>query len=118
MRNKEYGLSLSGLLVGSVIVIVVVLLGLKLAPVYVEYFTAKKTITEIAQSQPSATSQEVRQAFDAHQAIDNIPSLKPSDLDITKENGRTVIGFAYRKEVPLFANIGLYIDFQADTRGR
>ena len=26
-----------------------------------------------------------------------------------------VIGFAYRKEVPLFANVGLYIDFAANS---
>jgi len=27
-----------------------------------------------------------------------------------------VIGFAYRKEVPLFANVGIYIDFAASTK--
>jgi hypothetical protein len=26
-----------------------------------------------------------------------------------------VIGFAYRKEVPLFANVGVYMDFAATT---
>jgi hypothetical protein len=26
-----------------------------------------------------------------------------------------VIGFAYRKEVPLFANVGVYMDFAAST---
>ena len=28
-----------------------------------------------------------------------------------------MIGFAYRKEVPLFANVGLYIDFAANSAG-
>jgi hypothetical protein len=29
-----------------------------------------------------------------------------------------VISFAYRKEVPLFANVGVYVDFAASSRGR
>lgn len=118
MRNRQYGLSLSGLVFGSMVIIVVVLLGLKLAPDYMEYFTAKKAIEAIARDQPGATPTEIRKAFDARQAIDNMPSLKPSDLDIGKEGGQTVISFSYRKEIPLFSNIGIYIDFRADSTGR
>ena len=29
-----------------------------------------------------------------------------------------VIAFAYRKEVPLFANLGVYIDFAANSKGQ
>jgi hypothetical protein len=29
-----------------------------------------------------------------------------------------VIGFAYRKEVPLVANMGLYFDFAANSAGQ
>jgi hypothetical protein len=29
-----------------------------------------------------------------------------------------VIAFAYRKEVPLFANLGMYIDFAANSKGQ
>jgi len=118
MRHRQFGLSLSGLLFGSIVLILVVLLGLKLVPEYLDYFTAKKAIDAIAQEQPGATPMEIRKAFDARQAIDNIPQLKPSDLDITKEGGQTVIAFAYRKDIPLFANVGIYVDFQADTRGQ
>ena len=29
-----------------------------------------------------------------------------------------VIGFAYRKEIPLFSGVGLYIDYAASSRGQ
>jgi hypothetical protein len=35
---------------------------------------------------------------------------------VTKEGNEVVISFAYRKEVPLFANVGLYIDFAASSK--
>jgi hypothetical protein len=109
---------LSGLILGAIVIVLVALLGLKVVPEYIEYFTAVKAINAIAQDQSDGTPADIRKAFELRQAIDNIPSLKPSDLDITKEGGQNVISFAYRKEIPLVANIGLYIDFQASTRGR
>ena len=116
MRSRQLGLSLSGLIFGSVVLIFVVLLGLKVGPKYMEYFTAKEAITAIANS-GETTPAEIRKSFDARQAIDDMPSLKPADLLISREGGRVTISFAYRKEIPLFANVGLYIDFQATSSG-
>jgi len=116
MRNRQLGLSLGGLIVVSVVVIFVALLGFKVGPKYMEYFTAKETITEIAKSGDTSPA-EIRKSFELRQAIDNIPSLKPSDLVISRESGQVVISFAYRKDIPLFANVGLYIDFQASSSG-
>ena len=117
MRNKQLGLSLGGLIFGSVVLIFVVLLGLKVGPKYMEYFTAKEAITAIANSGETSPG-EIRKSFDARQAIDEMPSLKPSDLVISREGGQVVISFAYRKDIPLFANVGLYVDFQASSTGR
>ena len=41
--------------------------------------------------------------------------IKGSDLDITKDGSGLVIAFAYRKEMSLVANVGLYIDFAASS---
>ena len=117
MRNRQLGLSLGGLIFGSIVLIFVVLFGLKIGPKYVEFFTAKEAITAIANS-GETSPQDIRKAFAARQAIDDIPSLKPSDLDITRQGGAVVISFAYRKEIPLIGNMGVYIDFQASAVGR
>jgi hypothetical protein len=37
--------------------------------------------------------------------------VKASDLEVTKEGNDVVISFAYRKEVPIAGNVGLYVDF-------
>ena len=50
MRNRQLGLSLGGLIVGSVVLIFVALLGFKVGPKYMEYFTIKDAITAIANS--------------------------------------------------------------------
>ena len=59
---------------------------------------------------------DIRRAFEARATIDDITSVKPNDLEITKEGSEIVIAFAYRREVPLFGGVGVYIDFSAKTK--
>ena len=117
MRNRQRGVSLMGLIFGAVILIFVLLLGMKTLPPYLEFFTAKKHITQIAQEQRAGTVGDVRRAWQLKTAIEDVPSISDKDLEVTKDGGEIVISFAYRKEVPLFANVGVYMDFAATSKG-
>jgi hypothetical protein len=117
-RGTQRGLSLVGLIVVLFVVIVVALLAMRLVPAYMEFGTAKSAIESIARDRETASPAEVRRAFDARAAIDDIRAVRATDLDIIREGGQVVISFAYRKEVPLFANVGVYIDFEATSRGQ
>ena len=116
MRNRQRGVSIMGLIFGSVVLIFVLLLGMKLFPPYLEFFTAKKHITQIANEQRAGTVGDVRKAWQTKTAIDDVAAINEKDLEITKDGGEIVISFAYRKEVPLFANIGLFLDFAASSK--
>jgi len=48
--------------------------------------------------------------------VDDITAVDMKDLEITKEGGQVVINAAYRKEVPLFANVGLYFNFKLSSQ--
>ena len=117
MRNRQRGVTLMGLIVGSVVLIFVALLGMKLLPAYIEYFSIKKAVTSVAlenRGRGSAVN-DLRRGFDARQAIDDFQAVKGSDLEITKAGDGFTVTAAYRKEVPLFANIGVHIDFTASS---
>jgi hypothetical protein len=116
MRNHQLGVSLIGLIVGAVILIFVLLLGMKALPPYMEYFTAKKLITQIANEQRTGSVGDIRKSWQLKTAIEDVPSVNDKELEITKEGGEVVISFAYRKEVPLFVNVGLYFDFAASSK--
>ena len=114
MRSKQRGLTISGLVIWLVILSVLALLAMRLIPAYMEYGSARNAIRGIARD-GAATPADVRRAFNARAQIDDITVIKASDLDITKQGNDMVISFSYRKEVPLFANVGLYVDFAANT---
>jgi hypothetical protein len=115
MRNAQRGVSIMGLITALFIFVVVALFAMKLVPSFLEFRTAKTAIELIARSSQNAA--DVRRAWDARAAIDNITSINAKDLDISKDGNQMVIAFAYRKEVPLFGPVGLYIDYAADSRG-
>jgi len=116
MLKTQRGLSLIGLIVVLFIVAALALLGMKLAPSLIEYRSAKTAIEGIAAQNPQSPA-EVRKAFESRSAIDDINTVKPTDLEISKEGNALVIAFSYRKEVPLFKNVGLYIDYAARAGG-
>ena len=116
MRNKQTGVSITGLIIVFAILIVLALVGMKVGPAYAEFLTAQKIIKTIAQEKRGATVQEIRKAWDTKTMIDEVKVLTSNDLEVTKEGGDVVISFAYKKEVPLFANVGLYIDFAGNSK--
>ena len=114
--KRQHGVSLIGLIIALVVVIFVALLAFKLIPPFMEYRSMKAAISAIAREKQNGTVAEIRRAFESRQAIDDFQAVKPSDLEVTKQGNQVVISFSYRKEVPLFSNIGLYIDFAANSQ--
>ena len=117
-RFRQQGLSLIGLILVFFVVIIVGVFSMKLVPSFIEYRSARNAIEAIARERPQATPAEVRKAFESRATIDDIESIKPADLDITKDGGATVISFAYRKEVAFGPRIGVYINYAASAGGQ
>ena len=116
MRKNQLGIGLGGLMVGAAIFIMLAVLGMKLGPSYLEFFSIKKAVVAIAQEKGSASPNEIRKAFDARATIDAISTVSGKDLEVTKDGGELLITASYRKEVPLVANTGIYIDFRAASK--
>ena len=115
MRNAQRGVSIMGLLSALVLAIVLALFAMKVLPSVMEFRTTKSAIEAIARQ--AQTPADVRRLFETRAAIDDIQSIKGTDLEISRDGSQVVIAFAYRKEVPLFGPVGLYIDYAANSKG-
>lgn len=115
--KKQAGVALSGLLFWSIILVLVAVLGMKVAPTFIEYQKilkdAKATVNQVG---PESTVADVRRTFDKFAEIDML-DFKSSDLDVSKDGGKIVIEFAYEKRIPLFWNVSLLIDYKGSTAG-
>lgn len=110
------GLSLIGLLFWAMLVGFVGYVLVRTLPTVIEFYTFQRAIDKIAAS-PPATVGEIRRAFDRQKDIDyTSDAVTGSDLDITKEDEKVVISFAYDKEVELFGPVYLLIKYRGRSR--
>ena len=116
--KKQAGLSMIVLLIGLIVFAVFALLGMKIGPAYMEYGNIKKSVADIVQSGEARTGTvtDIRKAFDRRAVINDISIITGADLDITKEGGDVVVGFAYPKKIPLFANVSVLIEFAGSSK--
>jgi len=118
MGNRQTGVSVLALIAILIVLFVVALFGMKVVPSFLEFRAARGAIEAIAKDMPTAAPGEIRRAFENRSNIDDINSIKPADLDISKDGNQVVIAFAYRKEIALFKNVGLYINYEATAGGQ
>ena len=115
--KRQRGMGFAGVLVILVGVIFLAIVGMKMVPAYLEFFAIKKAVNALGQEgKGGASVAELRKGFDNRAMIDAIESVKGSDLEVTKDGGSVVVSVAYRKEIPLAANIGVYIEFKASSK--
>ena len=114
--GHQRGVSLIGLLFWAIIIGFLGYVAVRVLPTLNEYFTIQGAVNKIA-AENLSTVGEIRRQFDKQKDIEySIASISGKDLDITKENDRIVIRFAYPKEIELIAPVYLLIKFEGRSR--
>lgn len=115
-RAPRRGFTLIGLLAWAVVVGFAGYLLVRVVPTVTEFYTIQGVVDRIAAS-PATTVAEIRAAFDKQRQIDaTIVSVLGKELDITKENERVVISFAYEKEIELVGPVFLLIKYAGRSK--
>jgi len=115
--QRQRGITLFGLLFWGVVIAVTAVVGMKVFPTVLEYYTVQRVVDRIAAGNPGTVPQ-VRQEFDkAVQVEYSIQSIKSSDLTVSKDgNDKVVIEFAWDKEIDLFGPVYLLIKYRGRSR--
>ena len=62
---------------------------------------------------------EIRAAYERKRDVDyNVTALTGKDLEVTKENDKVVIRFAYNKEVEIVSPVFLLIKYQGSSQSK
>jgi len=117
-RRTQGGITLMGLLVWAIIIGFVALLGMRVLPTIIEYSTITKAVNKIA-AEGLTTVPEIRAAFERQRDVDyNVTAITGKDLEVTKENDKVVIRFAYNKEVEIVSPVYLLIKYQGSSKSK
>lgn len=114
--RAQRGLSLIGLLAWAIIIGFIGYVAVRVLPTINEYLTIQRAVNRVAAESP-ATVSEVRRAFDKQKDIEySISSISGKDLEVTKENEKLVIRFAYDKEIPIMEPVYLLLKYKGASK--
>src|SRR6185369_17011108 len=110
--RHQRGVTLIGMLSWAVLVGFIGYVLVRAVPTLLEYQAITKAVNNIAAS-PQPTVAGIRGAFDKQKEIEySIESISFKDLEISKENYKVVIRFAYEKEIELIKPVYLLIKYE------
>jgi hypothetical protein len=111
--QRQTGLSFFGVLFFGALLVICFVVIAKVTPTVLEYQAIRKAVERSA---AGTTVAEVRATFDRAAAVDDITSIKGSDLTVTKNGEKVVVSFAYNKEIELFPPAYLLIKYEGRSR--
>lgn len=112
-RNKQQGLTFISWLVIIVVAGFLVMVGIKITPVYIEHYAVKKSM-ESLRAEPlisRKTVTEIRKMLMRRLDMNNIQYLGKEEIKISRASGVTTITISYEKRKPIVGNISLVMTF-------
>jgi hypothetical protein len=112
MRNTERGITFIGLVILVVFIGTFVYAGIRLTPVYLEYFEVVKAFDGIkAEASGAVSPQSIRVQLQKRFDVDDVKSLDARDVEITRDGGVWTIHASWTAETPFVANISFLLHF-------
>jgi hypothetical protein len=113
---QQRGVTLLGLVFWAVLISMTALVTMRVLPTVNEFATIKRVVSKIA-VEGGSTVPEIRAAFERAKGVEYaIQSISGKDLDVTKDNDRIVVAFAYDKEIELFGPVSLLIKYRGQSQ--
>lgn len=113
-RAHQRGLSFIGVVFIGVLAVAAFAIGGQSVPIFLEYQAINKAANKAARE--ASTVPEIRASFDRAAAIDDISSIKGSDLEISKRGDKVVVSFKYSREIALAGPAYLVYRFEGQTK--
>jgi hypothetical protein len=115
-RDRQSGISIIGFMFVVAVVLAMAMIGFRMLPSYIEYFSVEKTLRQtLAGARDGVTLAEIRRDFDLKASADYVESVRGTDVELVKEGNELVLSATWSKTLPLVGNVSILLDFQASA---
>ena len=113
MKNKQRGISFIGILLIGGIIAFAGVIAAQVIPTLIEFQAIKKAANK---AKDANTIPDVRKIFDQAALVDDIKSIAGKNLEIAKQGEKTVVSFAYNKEIHLGGPVYLLLKYTGQSQ--
>jgi Tfp pilus assembly protein PilE len=115
-RAGQGGLTLIGFVFVAAVVAIFVVVGARMFPAYVEYYSVQKSLEKsLAETKDPTIQADLRKTFERYLAIDYIDSVTARDLEVTKQGNMVTASVSWTRKLHLVGNVSLFLDFDASA---
>ena len=116
MKRLQRGMTMLGFLITLSVVMLFLYCGMKIVPMYIEFYSVKKMLATIASNpeSASATKDKIRSMFSRSLEIDYVKVIKPDMLKIESTDAGYNLSVDYERREQLIANLDVVGNFHAE----
>ena len=113
MRNRQQGMTFIGWVMALMILGFFVLIGLKLTPVYLEYFAVQRQLTSLEEEAGlvKKSAGQVKRLLLRRFSIDDVKSISPGQIKIAKKDRHIKIQVTWQVRTPMMGNVDALVSF-------
>lgn len=110
-RGRQRGMTVIGMLLVMIVIAFVALIGMKVVPMYVQYYSIKSTIESIRKEPQVAqmTQMDIQNAIQKRFDIGYVDNISARDLKIRNERSGRVLDLIYQDERSLFYGLSVVL---------
>ncbi len=120
MRNRQRGMTMIGWLMVMIPIGIVVYAGIRLTPIYLNYYRVVTSLRQLAAETQSgdAAAQSVtalRQSLSKRFDVQYVEHPTPAEINFSRVDGTWVATTDYEDLAPLFGNVSLIVQFHKEV---
>lgn len=116
--HKQRGMTMIGWLVLLALIGFLTLIGLRLIPGYIEFYTIINSVESVHdEATPETTPAQIRSSLQKRFQVNDVETLDVRDLTIRREDGELTIHVQYEFRTPMMGNVEAVIVFDRIVGG-
>lgn len=109
----QRGVTLIGLIFFLALATIVALLAFRVVPFYVDYFTMRSVLQNLATEKRDATDREFYKDFEMRASANYLNAFSAKDLNISRDHGILTLSVQMTDKKPVGAGISLLMELEA-----
>ncbi len=115
-RRTQKGLSIIGFLFVAAVLVVFTMVGFRVLPAYIEYFSVQKSLQKALDDAKDLNSaREVQRAFQKYADTGYIDSVSGNDVEVSKSNNEVTASVSWTRKLHLVGNASVFLEFDASA---
>ena len=119
MRKRQSGMTFIGLLLILVPIGILVYAGIRIAPIYLNYYRVVQAMAQMAKEEkdnPQATQESLRSSLSRRFDVEYVEHPSPQEMQFHREDGAWIVIADYEDIAPLFGNVSLLMQFHHEVK--